>query len=55
MPMNTVNNITEKSLISGIKHSKTFFSSIDLKTFEFKKFAEAEGSNGIGIGRHIKK
>ena len=28
-----------------------FFSRIDLKTFEFKKFAEATGSNGIAISR----
>lgn len=36
-------------------HTDTFFSSIDLKTFEFKKFAGAEGSNGIAIGKPIKK
>lgn len=36
-------------------HTDTYFSSIDLKTFELKKFAEANGSNGIGIGKWIKK
>lgn len=36
-------------------HTDTYFSSIDLKTFEFKKFAESDGSNGIGIGTRIKK
>jgi DNA-binding beta-propeller fold protein YncE len=35
-------------------HTDTSFDSIDLKTFEFKKFADVEGSNGIGIGRQIK-
>lgn len=36
-------------------HTDNFFCSVDLKTFEFKKFAEAEGSNGIGIGHFIKQ
>lgn len=36
-------------------HTDTFFDSINLETFEFKKFADAEGSNGIGIGKRIKK
>ncbi len=35
-------------------HIDTYFSSVDLKTFEFKKFAEADGSNGIGIGKRVK-
>ena len=36
-------------------HTDTYFSSVDLKTFEFKKFAEAGGSNGIGIGKRVKR
>ena len=36
-------------------HTDTFFNSIDLKTFEFKKFAETGGSNGIGIGKRVKR
>lgn len=33
----------------------TYFCVIDLKTFEFKKFAESDGSNGIGISKRIKR
>lgn len=35
--------------------SDTFFNIVDLKTFEFKKFAEVDGSNGIGISNQIKR
>ena len=36
-------------------HTDTYFNSIDLKTFEFKKFAETGGSNGIGIGKRVRR
>jgi DNA-binding beta-propeller fold protein YncE len=41
-----------KAFVSS--HTGDYFSSIDLQTFEIKKFATANGSNGIGIGERIK-